>query len=69
MIKVLSFDKQVHDINNLNQMTDAEKLELAKKGVMLGYDDVAICTIQEFQELYNTEQANSEWSYIFFVEL
>lgn len=69
MIKVLSFDKQVHDINNLNQMTDAEKLELAKKGVMLGDDDVAICTIQEFQELYNTEQANSEWSYIFFVEL
>lgn len=69
MIKVLSFDKQVHDINNLNQMTDAEKLELAKMGVMLGDDDVAICTIQEFQELYNTEQANSEWSYIFFVEL
>ena len=50
-------------------MTDAEKLELAKMGVMLGDDDVAICTFQEFQELYNTEQANSEWSYIFFVEL
>lgn len=68
MIKVLSFDKQVHDLNELKQMTDSERMELAEMGVMQGDNDVAICTLQEFQNYYNTEQASPKHSYIFFLE-
>lgn len=69
MIKVLSFDKQVHNLNELKQMTDSERMEFAEMGVMQGDTDVAICTLQEFQNYYNTEMASPEHSYIFFVEL
>lgn len=68
MIKVLSFDKQVHDLSKLSEMTDSEKVELVKMGMMLGDDDVYICSLEEFQNFYNTEMASPEHSYIFFVE-
>lgn len=69
MIKVLSFDKLVHNIDELKSMTDAEKMELVEQGMMLGDNDVDVCTLQQFQEFYNTEMASPEHSYIFFVEL
>lgn len=69
MIKALSFDKQVHNLDELKSMTNAEKLELAEMGMALGYDDVDVCTLQQFQEYYNTEKASPEHSYIFFVDL
>lgn len=68
MIKVLSFDKMVHNLEQLKSMTDTEKLELAKTGMMLGNNDVDICTLQQFQEYYNAEMASPEHTYIFFVE-
>ena len=69
MIKVLSFDKQVHNIDELKSMTNAEKLELAEMGMALGDNDVDVCTLQQFQEYYNTEMASPKHSYIFFVDL
>lgn len=69
MINVISFDSSVHSLEDLNQMSVSEKIELAIQCRMLGDDDVYMCSISEFQEFYNTGMADPEVSYIFFVEV
>ena len=68
MFKVLSFDKIVYDLNELKQMTDAERMEMAEIGVMQEDNDVAICTLYEFERYFNSQMVSPECSYIFFIE-
>ncbi len=68
MFKVVLFDKQTHDLNVLRQMTDAERMELAEIGVMLGDNDVAISSLYEFEKNFNNQMVSPEHSYIFFIE-
>ena len=47
-------------------MTSAERYELATMGKMLEDYDVDVCTLKEFETLFNTDSFDTENSYIFF---
>lgn len=68
MIKVLAFDTQVHNLSELEKMSDKQKLDLAEMCMMLGDDDVGVATLEEFQKYFNDGDVSPEWQYIFFVE-
>lgn len=65
-IKVLCFSSDNYNLDELNAMTDNERFELAKAACNFGCDEAEIITLQEFQNMFNTDKISEINLYIFF---
>lgn len=67
-IKVLCFSSDNYNLDELNAMTDNERFELAQVACNFGYDEADVITLQEFQNMFNTDQISEINLYIFFYQ-
>ena len=65
-IKVLIFDSDWYNLEELQKMTDFERYDLASTAKSTGSDDTEVLTLAEFQKLYNNDTINTIDSFIFF---
>lgn len=68
IMKVLAFDSNVYNLDELKAMSSEELLYLAETDKSTGGDTCEISTLDEFQTLFNTGYVSPDCSYIFFVE-
>ena len=67
--KVLCFSVYHYNRDELEKMSDEEKLDLAYVATAFGYDEASVNTLKEFETLCNNDELPMDNVWIYFVQV